>query len=129
MVIILVLLSFIGIGLCLYSLYIEQRMQGGAYKPACDLNDRISCSKTFRSKYGRLFGISLAFYGVIFYSIALALGLMDAIGLLHLAALFAVAASLVLAYIQYFKLQTICLICTSLYIVNILLLVVSYYSK
>ncbi|MBI2577028.1 vitamin K epoxide reductase family protein [Candidatus Woesearchaeota archaeon] len=120
-------LALLGFVISYYSLYVEKRFaQEKNYKPICDINDRISCSKAFTSKYGKFAGIPNPYLGFVFY---LAVFLLAANGfamaVFWLSAI-SLAGSLYLAYLQYFKVKTFCLVCTSLYVINILLAVYSY---
>ena len=46
----IVLTAAIGLFICLYGLYIEQKVIADhRYKAACDLSDQASCTKTFLS--------------------------------------------------------------------------------
>lgn len=120
-------IAMVGILLSVYSIYVERKLrQNRDYKAACDLSNRMSCSRTFSTSYGKTLGISNGVWGTLFY-----LGL---IGLLYFGyfdfvfygALFGVFYSMRLAYILYVKLKNFCPVCSSIYLVNILLLIFSW---
>ncbi len=121
------ILGLLGFVVSYYSLYVEKRFaEDKDYKPICDINDTISCSKAFTSKYGKFAGIPNPYLGLVFY---LAVFLLVANGFAMLVfwlSVLSVAGSLYLAYLQYFKVKTFCLVCTSLYAINILLVANTY---
>ncbi len=124
----MILLSFLGLALSLYSFLIEQRIkQDPNYKPMCDFSDRASCSKPILSGYGRLLGISNSIVGSIFYAFLFNVAWR---GLAQVAFWLSAAAcvgSVFLAVILYTKIRTLCLICHAIYAINIGLLISSYW--
>jgi vitamin-K-epoxide reductase (warfarin-sensitive) len=131
----IILLACLGLAVSAYAYFLEQKLKrseiGGAsaaYKPACDINDRFSCSKPIMSEYGSLFGISNAVLGLLFYVGIILLTLLGFMKLVFWGALAACAASLILAYILFFKLKVFCVVCTSIYLINFLLLWASHRS-
>jgi vitamin-K-epoxide reductase (warfarin-sensitive) len=122
------LLSLIGFGVSLYAYILEQRIHKNAqYKAACDLSDKISCTRTFTSPYAKLFfGISNTIIGMIFYAGMFVVAYLGLAKLAFLGAIAACLASLGFAYILYFKLRTVCLICTTIYVLNGALLLATY---
>jgi vitamin-K-epoxide reductase (warfarin-sensitive) len=122
-----VILSVAGLAVCLYGFYVERQLKiDNTYKAACDLSDVASCTKTFLSPWGKLLGVSNIYIGLIFYLVMLVLGIMHMTCWAFLGAVGACIGSLYLAYILYTKVKTFCLICTSLYVINALLLLVTY---
>lgn len=54
------ILSAIGIILCIYTYVVETRKEeDSSYEAMCDINEHISCTRVFTSKYVKLFS---AFY-------------------------------------------------------------------
>merc|ERR1711973_19142 len=114
----------------------------------CDIDETISCSKVFTSKYGKGFGLvelitgdekhplnqPNSLYGIIFYAL---------FGLLYLCSgsskflanlqffsfIIANGMSCYLGYILYFVLQDLCVLCLSTYAVNFILLILHYCKK
>ena len=141
------LINFAAIFLVLYVFYVEHRLKTAKpesnYKAVCDINDRISCSRVLNSKYAKGFGIfeqdsvfnvSNAVYGISFYALILILlvvsSLVEGINvwITYLLVVLAVALNLCdiyLAYILFFKLKDICIVCCTLYVINALLLAIS----
>jgi len=118
----IILLAIIGLIISVYAYYVEKRiMANAAYKPACDINDTISCTKPLTSTYAKLFFVSNTLVGMLFY---LAIGIaayLDASTIALALSCAGVIMTVVLAYLLYFKVKAFCLVCTSIYLVNVLL--------
>lgn len=118
-----------GIGLCLsiYGFFVNYKLnEDPTYKPVCDLSDRVSCSKTFLSPYSKMVTISNTTVGLLFYSCMMLFAWLEYTTLLWYGALAAALASVLFAYILFFKVRTICLLCISIYLVNSALVYVAY---
>lgn len=121
------IIAAVGFIASLYSFFIEQKLKyNPAYKPICDISDRVSCTKPFASSYGNLFFLSNAVIGIFFYTFIIALAWCEYVALIFYCSLAAVIISIYLAYILYAKIKSLCLLCTAIYAVNLALLVVSY---
>ena len=119
----IIILACIGFCISLYAYFVESKMKADpTYKPACDINDRFSCSKPINSQYGAIFFLSNSVWGMIYYVGVATLAYMHAHSALLTLVIAGVIGSVLLAYLLYFKIKTICVVCTSLYIINILLL-------
>lgn len=127
MIIFVVVTAAVGLAISLYGMMVERKVkQNMQYKAACDISDKVSCTKSFTSPYNKLLGISNIIACLLYY---VAMMFFGAIGNAIATMILAWAGLLVtiyFAYILYFKVKTICLICTSLYIVNVALVVVQY---
>lgn len=122
----ILVLAILGFCISVYAYFVESKMKADAsYHPACDINDRISCSKALQSQYANLFFISNSLMAMGYYLAVAFLSYMGLHTLLMIATSLGVIASLGLAYLLYFKIKSICLVCTSLYIINVLLLLAS----
>ena len=122
--------ALIGFSVSLYAYIVEKKIkENPLYKPACDLSARISCSKPITSSYGKIFFISNSLAGMCFYAVIAILALIGATKLLLLATLGGVLFSCVLAYILYVKIQSLCIVCTTLYVVNGILLYLSIQAQ
>jgi vitamin-K-epoxide reductase (warfarin-sensitive) len=115
--------SIIGGLLSLYTLYLHWKLEKNkAYTGVCDLSDRISCTKTIQSPYGKIFGIPNGVLGVGFY---LTVGLClftTQYTLLLLVSILSALFSCYLAYMLFKKLKLFCIVCTSIYVVNAIIL-------
>ncbi len=121
------LLSIIGFLISWYVFTIEHKLKKDKnYKPMCDLSDRISCSKPLLSPYGTLFGIGNSILGMIFYANMFMLALFEFNTLLFYGSIAACISSIIFAYLLYFKIKSFCLVCTAIYIINALMLLVSF---
>ncbi|HLD02323.1 MAG TPA: vitamin K epoxide reductase family protein, partial [Candidatus Nanoarchaeia archaeon] len=75
----------------------------------------------FLSKEGALTGLPNPIYGLAFYVIIFAATMYFQKELILYLSAIAVVASLYLAYISYFKQKNFCLVCSSIYLINILI--------
>lgn len=125
----IVVLACLGLAVSAYAFFLERKLKrsdsgdgSAAYKPACDINDRFSCSKPILSEYGSFFGISNAVLGLLFYATIILLVGFGFMKLVFWGALAACVVSVFLAYILFFKLKVFCVVCSSIYLINFLLL-------
>ena len=119
-------LALMGILLSCYALYVKRTAERyRKYKPMCDINGSISCTKAFLSKEGALTGLPNPIYGLAFYVIIFAATMYFQKELILYLSSIALIASLYLAYISYFKQKNFCLVCSSIYLINILIFVLS----
>ena len=122
-------LSAIGMLLSAYALRVEiRKKQNKDYKAMCDINDKVSCTKAFSSKYGRILLLPNSFYGIIFYLAVIALSIFNLANIIFYLAIISFIGTLYLIYVLYFKVKSFCLVCNGIYIINILLLIFSYFS-
>jgi len=123
------ILAVLGFVISIYALQVKFKIdKDKGYKPLCDISKKISCTKSFGSTYGSLAGLPNPVGGLVFYAIVLFLVAYANITLIFYLSIVAVLASLYLAYVSYFILRSYCVVCTSIYIINILLLYFSYLS-
>jgi vitamin-K-epoxide reductase (warfarin-sensitive) len=121
------IIALIGLGITLYGIMVEKKVQEDSqYKAACDISDKVSCTRTFTSPYAKMFGFSNIWALFFYYCTIIALYLCKAYYFVFLTAAAGCIVSIFFAYILYFKIRTLCLICTSLYIVNAVLLYAAY---
>lgn len=120
------IIAAVGFLLSAYSLFVANKVKKNAnYKSVCDLSNRASCTATFKSDYGKLFGIENGYWGILFYLLLIGLLALNLTTLLLIATVFGVLYSLRLGYILFFKMKNFCLICTSIHVVNFALLITS----
>lgn len=126
MIIAIFIVALLGLMLSCYALFIERKvLKDKSYKPVCDINDSVSCSKPILSPYGKLFFFSNALMGIIFYSFMMFLAWYGHPWFLLFASIGACLTSLIFAYILIVKIKSFCLICFAIYLVNALLLILS----
>jgi vitamin-K-epoxide reductase (warfarin-sensitive) len=120
------ILAGLGFLLALYTLYLHWKSKHEVnYKAVCDLSDRMSCMKSIRSDEGKIFGIPNGAYGIGFYAAIYLTTFPQLQNYLLPLAVLGVLFSLYFAYQLYFRVKTFCVVCTSIYLVNILLLVLA----
>lgn len=125
---IILILAALGFCISLYAYFVEAKIkEEPTYKPACDLSDRISCSAPLRSQYSNIFYFSNSIIGMAYYILIAALAWLMLDKLLMIATVGGILVSLILAYLLYFKIRSLCIVCTSLYIVNILLFLFTWH--
>ena len=139
----LLLLCSAGIGLSYYSYFVETAVeQNEKYEAMCDINDQISCTKVFGSKYGKGFGIVGKYlgekhilnqpnsvYGIIFYAFLALLSLVNISFIVNVQLLLAFLSnglSVYLGYLLMYVIKSVCVVCVATYVVNFLLLVTVY---
>jgi vitamin-K-epoxide reductase (warfarin-sensitive) len=129
MIISIFVVALVGFGISLYTYLLEEKIKRVPdYKPVCDISDRISCTKPMKSPYATLFYFSNAIVGMVFYALVALLALLEMHKLLIILIIAGCVVSCVLAYLLYFKIKSLCLLCTSLYIINGILLFLSLRS-
>lgn len=122
------LVSVIGFLICLYGFFLELKVKADqSYKAVCDISDHVSCTKTFLSPWGSLFGISNIQLGLAAYFVMFVVALIGKTCLAFLLATGFMIATIFFAYILFTKVKTFCLICVSTYIVNVILFILTYY--
>ncbi len=122
MMIVSITLAAVGFCASLYAYFIERKIREKPdYKPVCDISDRISCTKPILSEYSNLFFFSNGLMGALFYAVIAALAFTDSFRLMMIATSVRLVATCFLAYLLYFKIRSLCLVCTLIYIINILL--------
>ena len=116
----------IGFCISLYTYVVEKKIkENPTYKPVCDISDRISCSKPMNSRYANIFFFSNALVGMLYYVLIIILAMLNATQLIFIASLCSCILSCILGYLLYFKIKSFCLLCTSLYIINLIIFLLS----
>lgn len=116
----------IGFCISLYTYVVEKKIkENPTYKPVCDISDRISCSKPMNSRYANIFFFSNALLGMLYYVLIIILAVLNTSTLLFIASLCSCIVSGILGYLLYFKIKSFCLLCTSLYIINLIIFLLS----
>jgi len=123
-----ILLSGLGFVISLYTYLLELKVKRMPhYKPFCDISDKISCTKVMKSNYASIFYISNALLALIFYAVMLVLASQGMIIPLIIGSFGAFFVSLFYAYLLYFKIKSFCILCISLYGINLILFLVSFF--
>ena len=123
----ILILSCIGFICSVYLFIVEQKVkQDPLYKASCDISDKFSCTKPILTPYSKLFFISNALLGMVFYMIVGILALIDQTTLIFYISIPACLVSIYLALISYLKIEVFCIVCTIIYLINISILFLSY---
>lgn len=132
-------LAIIGFMLCVYTLHVEiSSIHDVNYKALCDINEHISCTKVFNSKYGKGFGLVEPIFGkdspfnlpnpvfgLVFYSLLFILSLCgSSVFILKLSCLLCLKSCLMSIYLGYilYTMRDTCVVCITTYIVNFAML-------
>ena len=119
------ILAILGILLSSYALYVKGKAESDkSYIPLCDINKHISCTRAFLSREGSMTGLPNPLLGIIFYALIFLFDVMEYRNALWYLSLIALAGSLYLADVSYVRQKNFCLVCTAIYIINFLLVVV-----
>ncbi|AJF61727.1 TPA: hypothetical protein HA239_01460 [Candidatus Woesearchaeota archaeon] len=120
-------LSLLGLLLSVYALYVKERSKDKKYRPLCDISRNISCTKAFSSRYYNRFLVPNPVIGGIYYTAIIALSFTYPWFVFY-ASIPALLFSVYLAYVSYAKQKNFCLVCSSIYLINILLFISSFNS-
>ncbi len=124
------MLAALGFGVTLYGFFVEYKVKRDTtYKPACDISDRTSCTKAFTSEYSTTFGISNTILGMIYYATVFILALLGWDTITFLVTSAGALMTIWFAYLLYVRLKIFCVVCTTTYLVNIGLFIISFYTK
>ncbi|XP_074102924.1 vitamin-K epoxide reductase [Cotesia typhae] len=128
----------VGMSLSYYAYIVETtKEKDHNYMAMCDISERVSCTKAFMSEYGKGFGLipkssifylPNSIYGLVFYGIVFALNIFNKYGLAVITIVLTASSNLSSIYLAWilWKLNDICIICISTYIVNLILVILSY---
>ena len=120
---IIILIALLGLCVSVYAYTIERKLQNNPnYHPACNLSDRISCTKPILSSYGNIFYFSNAVMGIAYYITVIILAVLNLWNPLLILSALSCLASLWLAYLLISKIKALCILCISIYIINFLIL-------
>lgn len=112
--------------------YIHIQKAGLEQNSFCTINEVINCDVINASSYATLFGIPAAAWGFLFYLVVAVYALFirasktekqGALSFLTALTLVGFVWSLRMAYVAWFVLHAVCLICISMYVIDIFLLV------
>ncbi len=119
-----IILAVLGLFFSIYSYRLDYLLKKDQnYKPFCDISDRFSCSKPLLSPYNKMFGISNSLLGIFFYLSIIICALLCMKTALFWLSITGCFASAVLFLILVTQIKSFCVVCVSMYIINVLLLV------
>ena len=126
----LIVLGVAGLGVSIVMLYVHHQLTvtGGTYTSFCNVSKGVNCDAVLSSQYAEFLRIPVALWAAATYCAVMALASWSwppaRIALLALAGGGA-GYSLFLAVVSVVVLQTVCLLCTTLYVVNAGILVLA----
>lgn len=133
----------LGILISVYALYVETRKhRDNKYKAACDLGENMSCSRVLTSSYSKGFGVveillgkehflnmPNCILGIVFYSMQFVVGMLWfswVPAMLFITSVVSCAGSAYLAFVLFFVLKDLCLVCIATYVINGVLMYLNY---
>ncbi len=133
-----VLFAILGLGVSLWIGVLHGRLSADpSYTSFCNVSDQVNCDRVLASRYAELGGISISSWAVIYY--LLVFGAAAGVAKANRATMrenlgtalwvlggFGFAFSAYMAFIAFAILNTICLMCSALYVVSICLLVATW---
>jgi uncharacterized membrane protein len=132
------LLTFavLGLGASLTASYVHYHLLTDPGSTSfCDVNDTVSCTQAYLSRYGSMFGVPVALLGVLFFAVVLALvGLAgrqgspareNTPGYVFALSTIGLAFVLYFGWASYFVLKVFCILCAITYVSVIALFIIS----
>lgn len=127
-VICILVLAFFGLA---DSAYLAQHEASGT-PLLCNIQNFSGCNVVAASQYSHIFGIPLAEFGVLFYSIVFVLAALELVifdrllrRVLQVAALIGVAASLYFTLVQIFFIGAFCIYCLASALITVFILILA----
>jgi uncharacterized membrane protein/protein-disulfide isomerase len=128
--------ALVGLAASLTSLYVHyQLLANPSYTSFCDVNQTVSCTQAYLSRYGSVAGIPVALFGAIFFAFVMVCAAIERMGpvaikdsfpaYLFVLSTIGLAVVLYLAYAAFFVLKAVCLMCLTTYAAVIGLFIVS----
>ncbi len=114
------------------SQHIRLQMHGFEQESFCAISESVNCDIVNGSSYSEMFGIPVAWFGVIFYAIVVIFALLSflskkpqvtAMGFVYIMSMGSLIYSAYLAYIAFIVLEVVCIACISMYIANIFIFI------
>lgn len=122
-------LGLVGFGVSLYALILHLKSKGLAGAPlSCDVNDLVSCTKVLGSEYGEFLSLPLGALGMSYFGMVMGVAMLPKLTEVSkrwaahwqlIVAAIGAAVSLVLAYVSYFTLNAVCLVCSAIHILTL----------
>ena len=121
------MLALVGLAAAASSTYMHfQLMSDPGYTSFCDINETVSCTRLYQSRFGSVAGVPVGLGGVFWFGVVLLLAVANARGPTasreHVAAYFVVwstvglSVAMYMAYASFYVLQTLCLLCGIVYV-------------
>jgi uncharacterized membrane protein len=128
--------SIIGLAASGFSAYVHYRLlTDPGYTSFCDVNTSVNCTQAYLSRFGSLWGVPVALWGVLYFVAVLLLvvagirsrsALREAIpGYIFSVSTVGLAIVLYLAWASLFQLHNVCLFCATTYIAVVAIFILS----
>ena len=119
-------LALVGLVAAASSTYVHlQMITDPAYTSFCDINATVSCTQVYQSRYGTVYGVPVAFGGVVWFVGVILLSVASRFslsattlrigGYLLAWSTVGLSVAMYMAYASFFVLQTICVLCLIVY--------------
>lgn len=125
-VVLILILAFFGLA---DSAYLAQSALSGT-SLLCNIQNLSGCNVVAASEYSRIFGIPLAIYGVVFYSVVFILAALELVlynrplrRVLQVTSIIGVLSSLYFVFVQKFFIGAFCIYCSVSAVIALLILV------
>ena len=115
--------AILGFVLSGYALVVRRKVTTDpTHRPLCDISASVSCSKAFASRYGVTIGVPNPVAGMLYYPLVLAIFQLKPACLIYLAVP-ALIVTLYLAVVSYLIQRNFCLVCSAIYVVNLVIII------
>ncbi|MBI5389083.1 hypothetical protein HZB01_01755 [Candidatus Woesearchaeota archaeon] len=122
-------LSLAGFMIAAYATSVKQHLaRNPRYLPFCEVSKKVSCVRALTGKYSELFAIANTVFGLFYYTFVFILSFAGFVWPLVALTFLGLLGSLGLAYISYVKMKNFCVVCSAIYLVNLLLFIVALKS-
>src|SRR5437879_4637676 len=126
----------VGFGVSAASAYTHYHLLNDPnYRSFCDVNETVSCTQVYMSRYSTVRGVPVAIFGALWFVVAALLSVAgltarDTVresvpGYLFLLSTLSLAVVLYLGYVSFFLLKAVCLLCVTTYAAVIGLFLIS----
>lgn len=121
-------IGVIGFGVSLYALVLHLKTKTSTAALTCDINEAVNCSKVIGGDYGEFMGLPLGAFGMSYFGVVIALAFLPAFlrassswiaRWQFVVATMGAVISVYLAYLSYFKINAVCLVCSSVHALSI----------
>jgi uncharacterized membrane protein/predicted DsbA family dithiol-disulfide isomerase len=122
-------LGLAGFGASIYALVEHINLKQGAADLSCDISNLVNCTKVIGSSYGTIMGIPLGGFGMAFFGLVIATAVLPKLATVSekwisqwrlAAGTVGLIVSLLLAYISYFQLASVCVVCSTVHVLSVL---------
>ncbi len=117
------ILSFVGILICIYLLYAHF----ADVSVACPRVGIIDCANVLTSQYSSILGIPVPFFGMAFFILMSVFTFLKKELYLLVLSILGVLSVMYLVYVEFALIHSVCLWCSSIHVITLLLFFISVY--